>query len=72
MFTKSKKIFFGDMSKTLKGYEGKWVALSIKEGQFVISGSGVTIGEAIEKARQKAVNDPILIRAPEESCTYII
>jgi hypothetical protein len=71
MFVK-KKLLFRDMSKVLEGYEGKWVALSIKEGQFVISGSGVTIGEAIEKARQKGVNDPILVRAPQESCVYIV
>jgi len=71
MFVK-KKFVFGDMSKVLKGFEGKWVALSIKDGQVVISGSGVTISEAIEKARQKGVNDPILIRAPQESCAYII
>ena len=71
MFTK-KKILCADMSKILEGHEGKWVALSIKEGQLVISGSGVTIDEAIERARQKGINDPILTRAPQESYAYII
>jgi hypothetical protein len=71
MFVK-KKFFVGDMSEVLRGYEGKWAALSIKDDQIAISGSGVTISEAIEKARQKGVNDPILIRAPQESCAYII
>jgi len=72
MFAKNKKFFFGDMSKILKGFEGKWIALSMEQGQIVISGSGDTIEEAVKKARQKGVDDPILIRAPEESCTYII
>lgn len=62
----------GDMSKVLKGFEGKWVALSMKDGQIVISGSGVSIKEAVEKAHEHKVDDPILMKAPEESCAYII
>jgi len=71
MFMK-KTFVLGDMSKVLRGFEGKWVALSIKDGQVVISGSGVTITEAVEKARKRGVDDPTLVRAPEESCAYII
>jgi hypothetical protein len=71
MFMK-KTFVLGDMSEVLRGFEGKWVALSIKDGQVVISGSGVTITEAVEKARESGVDDPTLIRAPEESCAYII
>ena len=71
MFMK-KTFVLGDMSKVLRGFEGKWVALSIKNGQIVISGSGVTISEAVEKARKSGVDDPTLVRAPEESCAYII
>lgn len=62
----------GDMSKALKGFEGKWVALSMKDGQIVISGSGVSIKEAVEKAHEHKVDDPVLMKAPEESCAYII
>jgi len=62
---------FGDMSKVLRGFEGKWVALSMKDNQIVISGSGITINEAIEKARKNGVDDPTLIRAPE-ACSYIL
>jgi hypothetical protein len=62
----------GDMSKVLKGFEGKWVALSMKDGQIVISGSGVSIKEAVEKAHEHKVDDPILMKAPEESYAYII
>jgi hypothetical protein len=48
-----KKFFFGDMSKVLKGFEGKWVALSIKDGQVVISGSGESLGDAIQGHEKK-------------------
>lgn len=67
-----KKFVIGDMSEVLRGLGGKWVALSLKDGQVVISGSGDTIREAVEKARKKGVDDPTLVRAPEESCAYII
>lgn len=66
-----KRFVLGDMSEVLKGFEGKWVALSMKDGQIVISGSGITISEAIEKARENGVDDPTLIRAPE-ACSYIV
>lgn len=72
MFAKSKEFAFGDMSKILEGYEGKWVALYIPEKQIVISGSGNTISEAIEKSRQKGINKPVLIRVPEECYSQVI
>jgi malonyl CoA-acyl carrier protein transacylase len=67
-----KKFILGDMSKVLIGLEGKWVALSMKNKQIVVSGTGDTISEAIEKARQKGVDDPTLMRVPEEFCSYIL
>lgn len=67
-----KKFVFGDMSKVLKGFEDKWVALYIKDDQVVIAGSGDTIPEAIEKAREKGIDDPILMRVPQESLSYVI
>lgn len=62
----------GDLSKILKGFGGKWVALSMKDGEIIVGGSGSTIDEAIERANERGVNDPILMRVPEESCTYIL
>lgn len=66
-----KRFVLGDMSEILRGYEGKWVALSMKDEQIVISGSGVTINEAIEKAWKNGVNDPTLMKAPD-LCAYIL
>jgi len=67
-----KKFVFGDMSEVLRGFEGKWVALSTKDGQIVVSGSGKSLGEAIQRAREKGVHDPVLIRVPSESISYVI
>jgi hypothetical protein len=72
MFGKEKELFSIDMSQIPKGYEGKWVAFSSSEGQSVIEGSGATIREAVEKAQKKGINDPVLVRVPEEACSYVI
>jgi hypothetical protein len=71
MFVK-KKFVFGDMSKVLRGFEGKWVALSVQDEQMVISGSGESPGEAIQRARERGVDDPILVRVPSEPISYVI
>lgn len=71
MFVKKKKSYI-DMSKILEGYEGKWVALSFKEGQITVSGSGNSIEEAIDKASQKGEHDPILLKVPSEAMSYIV
>ncbi len=68
----AKKKPYIDMSKILKGLEGKWVALSLKQGQFTISGSGNSAEEAVNRASQKGEDDPILIRVPTKAMSYII
>jgi hypothetical protein len=65
------EFIFGDMTEILRGFEGTWVALSMKDGKIAVSGSGSTIDEAIEKAHKKGVNNPTLMRVPEP-CIYII
>lgn len=67
-----KKKSYIDMSKILEGFEGKWVALSLKDGQIVISGSGNSVEEAITKALHKGEEDPIVMKVPSEAMTYIV
>lgn len=71
MFVKKKENIF-DLSKILEGYEGKWVALSIQKDKVVVSGSGNTIDEAIEKAKQRGVDDPIITRVPSEPFCNVV
>ena len=68
----AKKKPYIDMTKVLAGFEGKWVALSFKEGQIVVSGSGDSIGEAIAKASEKGENDPIVMKVPSQLMAYIV
>ena len=72
MLVKKKKFFFGDMSKILRGYEGKWVALSIENGQIRVRGSGNSPDKAIDNAKQNGVDDPVLVKVPTESFAYVI
>ena len=51
-----------DWTPIYKKYKGQWVALKDDE-QTVIS-SGTTPKEALEKARAKGYNDPILAQMP--------
>lgn len=67
-----KKFALTDMSEVLKGFEGKWVALSFRDGQIMVSGSGNSIEEAIEKASQKGEDDPILMKVPSEAMSYVV
>ncbi len=71
MFVPKKKSYI-DMSKILEGFEGKWVALSLKEGRLVISGSGNSAREAIDRASQKGEDDPILIKVASKAMNYIL
>ena len=68
----TKKRSYTDMSKILEGLEGKWAALSVKDGQFTISGTGNSIEEAIAAALRKGEDDPILIRVPSKAMSYIV
>ena len=62
-----------DLSKILKGYEGKWVALSPDEdGQLIVKGSGNSITEAIKEASKNGEDDPIIMPVPLKAMNYVL
>lgn len=65
--------YFNDMaidwSKIYEQYRGLWVALA--EDEQTVVGSGKTAKEAMERAREKGCDVPILTRMPEELMTYV-
>jgi hypothetical protein len=58
-----------DWTKIYKKYRGLWVAL--KDDEKTVVGSGKTAREALEKAREKGYEKPILTRMPEKLVTYV-
>lgn len=59
-----------DLSKSLKGYSSKWVALKPKTTKVVAVGSSPKI--VIEKARKSGIDSPVLTRVPKDYGTYIL
>ncbi|MEO0087215.1 MAG: DUF5678 domain-containing protein [candidate division WOR-3 bacterium] len=57
-----------DLSKKLKRYENKWVALSLDNKKIL--GAGDALKEAKEKAERKN-KDYILIKLPSFKVSYI-
>lgn len=57
-----------DLSKKLRRYENKWVALSLDNKKVL--GAGDTLREAKEKAERKS-KDYILIKLPSFKVSYI-
>lgn len=51
------------LAKLLAPHKGKWVALSHDEKSVV--GVGTTIDEALEQAKAKGDERPILIKSPD-------
>lgn len=58
-----------DWTKIYKKYKGLWVALEDDE-KTVIS-SGKTAKQALEKAKEKGYQMPILFRVPTEILPYV-
>lgn len=58
-----------DWTKIYKKYKGLWVALEDDE-KTVIS-SGKTAKQALEKAKEKGCQMPILFRVPTEILPYV-
>ena len=52
-----------DWSKLYRKYNGLWVALANDE--LTVLGVGKTVKEAVEKAKRKSSQTPILTRMPE-------
>jgi hypothetical protein len=59
-----------DLSKSLKGYSSKWIALKPQTTKVVAVGSSPRI--VIEKARENGVDSPVLTRVPKNYGTYIL
>ena len=57
-----------DLSKILKPFEGKWVALSIDSKKVL--GDGDTLQQAKEKAEKKS-KDYIFIKLPPYDVSYV-
>ena len=58
-----------DWTKIYKKYKGLWVAL--KEDEKTVVGSGKTAKEAVEQAREKGYENPIITHMPDKIVTYV-
>ena len=58
-----------DWSKIYKKYKGLWVALQGDEETVIASGKAAK--DALENARRKGYQDPILTQMPEHLNTYV-
>lgn len=64
------KIKSQDLSKSLKGYSSKWVALKPQTIKVVAVGNNLT--NVLAKARKSGVDSPVLTRIPKNYGTYIL
>ncbi|OGY21241.1 MAG: hypothetical protein A2126_00060 [Candidatus Woykebacteria bacterium GWB1_45_5] len=58
-----------DWTPIFKKYKGKWVAL--KDDEETVVGAGDTVAEALEEARKKGYENPILTKMPKEIIPYV-
>lgn len=59
-----------DLSKSLKNYSSKWVALKPQTMQVVATGK--TPKSVISSARKNGVSSPVLTRVPKDYGAYIL
>lgn len=59
-----------DLSKSLRGYSSKWVALKPQTTKVIAVGNNLK--NVIEKARKSGVDSPVLTRIPKNYGTYIL
>lgn len=59
-----------DLSKSLRGYSSKWIALKPQTSKVVAVGNSPKI--VIEKARKNGVDSPVLTRVPKDYGAYIL
>lgn len=64
------KVKTQDLSKSLRGYSNKWIALESPSMKVVAVGNKP--GSVIEEARKKGVNNPVLTRVPKDYGSYIL
>ncbi|MEK7505042.1 MAG: DUF5678 domain-containing protein [Patescibacteria group bacterium] len=58
-----------DWTKIYKKYKGQWVALL--DDEMTVVGSGETLRTAIDQARGKGYQHPIMMRVPEKILPYV-
>lgn len=58
-----------DWTKIYEKYKGLWVAL--KDDQVTVVGSGKTLRDALEQAKGKGYQKPIMHRVPTKIIPYI-
>jgi len=58
-----------DWTKIYKKYKGLWVALAADEETVLAAGK--TLKQALEEARQKGYQHPIMTRMPEKLVAYV-
>lgn len=58
-----------DWSKLYKKYKGLWVALG--DDESTVLGSGVTVKEAVSKAKKKTSKTPFLMHIPRTLDSYV-
>lgn len=58
-----------DWTKVYNKYKGLWVAF--KGDEQTVVGSGKTARKALEEAKKKGYENPILTRMPDELLPYI-
>ncbi|OGY24951.1 MAG: hypothetical protein A2Y57_02395 [Candidatus Woykebacteria bacterium RBG_13_40_7b] len=58
-----------DWSPIFKKYKGKWVAL--KDDEETVVGVGDTLDKALEGAKKKGYENPILFKVPIEVLPYV-
>jgi len=59
-----------DLTKLLAPYKGEWVALSKDEKEVL--GHGRTIDEALQGARERGEDHPILIKSPDQYSALLL
>lgn len=64
------KVQTQDLSKSLKGYSSKWVALKPQTTKVVAVGNNPK--SVFDKARKNGIDSPVLTRIPKDYGTYIL
>ena len=59
-----------DLSKLLKGYSNKWIALSADSSRVV--GVAENPKEAVKQAHKNKEKNPVLTKTPENYGTFIL
>ena len=59
-----------DLSKILRPYKGKWVAISEDKKRVVCSAD--TIEEVVRKSKEIKDGEPVIMRVPDEHTAHLL